>query len=545
MAKHKHQAKKNESIAAVEVKPAKSNSGWLAIGIVLLLVALIRLRLLDIPLERDEGEYAYMGSLIMKGIVPYTEAYNMKLPGTGLMYAILMAIFGKSVTGIHAGLLLVNTATSLLYFISFRKLFNLTVAFVAAAAYAILTLSPAMLGFAAHATQFVSFFVALSLWLYSLYNDNKKSIYALYTGFALGMAMLMKQQAVFFILFGAYLFISETLPLDKKAIGRVLLYTVGLITPYLITVFAVIQSGSWDKFWFWTYTYASTYASGTTLDRGIELFNMSFAPMFKEHFILWLCFFAGIIIVFISGLPKRQKWFVLALLAASFLSICPGFYFRRHYFITLLPAAVLLMGITADYISNRLAIKKQIGWVSITIIGISFAMAIGINQWYYIQDDAETISKTEYGTNPFTEAPQIADYIATHSKPDDKIAVVGSEPEIYFYANRRAATGYMYTYSLMELHKNNQRMQQEMIDEITKEKPEYLVFCKVDMSWLAKPGSPQDILKWFFGYTKENYALVGAGDVIANTNTHFVWGDDAAAYAPKSDQYLLIFKRNQ
>jgi hypothetical protein len=34
---------------------------YLLAGIVFFIVCFIRLRFLDVPLERDEGEYAYMG----------------------------------------------------------------------------------------------------------------------------------------------------------------------------------------------------------------------------------------------------------------------------------------------------------------------------------------------------------------------------------------------------------------------------------------------------------------------------------------------------
>ena len=54
------------------------------------------------------------------------------------------------------------------------------------------------------------------------------------------------------------------------------------------------------------------------------------------------------------------------------------------------------------------------------------------------------------GTNPFPESVKIGDYIREHSNPDDKIAVLGSEPQIYFYSKRLSATGYIYTYGLME-----------------------------------------------------------------------------------------------
>jgi len=62
-------------------------------------VAFVRLRLLNFPLERDEGEYAYAGQLILQGIPPYELAYNMKFPGTYLAYAFIMALFGQTPAG--------------------------------------------------------------------------------------------------------------------------------------------------------------------------------------------------------------------------------------------------------------------------------------------------------------------------------------------------------------------------------------------------------------------------------------------------------------
>ena len=69
----------------------------LVVLLVLLFVGFIRFRLLDMPLERDEGEYAYAGQLILQGIPPYELAYNMKLPGTYYAYALGMAVFGQTV----------------------------------------------------------------------------------------------------------------------------------------------------------------------------------------------------------------------------------------------------------------------------------------------------------------------------------------------------------------------------------------------------------------------------------------------------------------
>src|SRR5438093_11305646 len=119
-------------------------------AIVLGLVIAIRIRLLAIPLERDEGEYAYAGQLMLQGIPPYKLAYNMKFPGTYAAYALIMALFGQTIVGIHLGLLLINSATIALIFFTGKRLVNSTVGSVAAASYALLSLSPSVLGLAGH-----------------------------------------------------------------------------------------------------------------------------------------------------------------------------------------------------------------------------------------------------------------------------------------------------------------------------------------------------------------------------------------------------------
>ena len=69
---------------------------------VILFFSLIRFRLRDVPLERDEGEYAYAGQLMLQGVPPYSLAYNMKLPGTYAVYAAILAVFGQTPTAVHA-----------------------------------------------------------------------------------------------------------------------------------------------------------------------------------------------------------------------------------------------------------------------------------------------------------------------------------------------------------------------------------------------------------------------------------------------------------
>jgi len=126
---------------------------WTIVSLIVVLgiVATIRVRLLDLPLERDEGEFAYAAQLLLQGVSPFDWAYNamLKLPGTFVSYALSMAVVGQTAAGIHAGLLLVNLANSVLVFLLGRRIAGDGGGVVAAGIFALLALTPATLGLAA------------------------------------------------------------------------------------------------------------------------------------------------------------------------------------------------------------------------------------------------------------------------------------------------------------------------------------------------------------------------------------------------------------
>src|SRR5205807_319684 len=111
------------------------------LSIVILFFSAVRFRLRNMPLERDEGEYAYAGQLILQGVAPYKLVYNMKLPGTYAAYALIMAVFGQSPAGIHLGMILVNAATVILMFLLTKRLFGPLAGVAAASSLALLSCS--------------------------------------------------------------------------------------------------------------------------------------------------------------------------------------------------------------------------------------------------------------------------------------------------------------------------------------------------------------------------------------------------------------------
>ena len=76
-------------------------------------IAWIRIRFLALPLGRNEGTYGYLGSLVLRGGVPFTDFYEMKPVGLYFTYSWFVGVFGGTPAGLHLGLLVLNVSTAL------------------------------------------------------------------------------------------------------------------------------------------------------------------------------------------------------------------------------------------------------------------------------------------------------------------------------------------------------------------------------------------------------------------------------------------------
>ena len=118
--------------------------------------------------------------------------------------------------------------------------------------------------------------------------------------------------------------------------------------------------------------------------------------------------------------------------------------------------------------------------------------------------------------------------------------VIGSEPQIYFYADRRSASGYVYMYPMMENHDFALKMQQEMIREIESARPEVLVMVDIYGSWLIQDNSYRHIFKWLPSYQKQ-YRLVGLVELTKEGPLYY-W-EQGIELPPKSPYWIAVMKR--
>jgi hypothetical protein len=499
-------------------------ASWGALILVLVFAAGIRWRLLDVPLERDEGEYAYGAQLILQGIPPYKNVYSMKLPGIYAAYTGVLALFGQTHNGIHLGLLFVNAATAILIFLLTRRLFDEIAGLVAAAGFALLSIGPGVQGVFANAEHFVVLpaVAGLLLVLRGVETDRLPSIGI--GGALLGLALLVKQHGAGFAACGGlYLLLAESrrAPLDWRRVAvRCALFALAVVAPYVLTCLIFWGLGLFDRFWFWTVTYARSYTALMPLDEGLARLWRAGSSVVSTAPLLWGAAGVGLSAVVWDRGVRARGAFVLLFGVCSFLAVCPGFYFRPHYFVLALPAAAVLFACGARSAANLLARTRLSGLrnpAALGLAGILLVATIVQQREFLFRMTPLEVARSVYPGNPFPESIAIARLIESRATREGPIAVIASEPEIFFYTGRQSATGYIYGYPLMEAHPFALQMQEEMIQEIESTEPEFVVFVNIRLAWLPTPGSHLRILQWFEEYRKRLSLLavaeIGEGDV--------------------------------
>jgi hypothetical protein len=521
-----------------------------ALSLVILFVVVVRIRLLDIPLERDEGEFAYVGQLMLEGIAPYKMAYVIKLPGTAAVYALSMALFGPTTAGIHLGLLLANVAAIVLVFLLAKRWFGAGAGFIACVTYALMSLSWGVDGNAAHATQFVmpAALGGILLLLRALESGRLAALF--WSGILFGLAFILKQPGIFFGAYGGLLLLGNELKTRPfhwtLCLGKAALFCLGIILPFAVLCLVLWHAGVFGKFWYWSFIVAG--GSWVSLHEGWVLFTWHVQWLWaSRHWPFWLL--AGLALPFVwwmrAALPLRLPF--LAFCGVSIFAGCAGLRFIPHYFVLTLPAVGMVIGL--GVVEARRLLKNSqcpafASFLPATFFCAVCAYAIFADRFYLFSGTPDDLAVMIYGRNPFREAVQVAGYIRRNSAPDSRIAVLGSEPEIYFYAHRHSATGHVSTYILMEGRPYSHQMQEEMIGEIKAAAPEYIVLVNNTFSWRA-PAQFADhtLTDVMVQYIKDRYKLVGVMAIGPSIRQPaYYWDAEALDHAADARARILVYR---
>ncbi len=486
----------------------------LAVGLLaatVFFVAFVRLRLADFPLERDEGEYAYIAQLLSSGVAPYAEAYSMKMPGVYAVYAAVMASFGPTAFAIRLGLLLVSGLSMLLVFALGRRLADERTGAVAGSVYGLMSLSISVFGPAAHATHFVVPFAVGGLLLLLRAIESRRTGALFASGALLGLAYTMKQHGVVFAVFGALWIFLESRGESTAGRGptfrRLAAFGAGALAPFIAVSMLLFIAGVFERFWFWNFVYAASYASSESTSYGVTRLGIALGRMQP------LAGFGALAVVGLFApiwdvVARRSSRFLVGLLLFSTLSVLPGWHFRHHYFIPMWPAVALLAGVGVGAIARRL--NREL---AIAALLVAAAVLIVSERAPYFRLSPVEFSHAVYRKNPFPESIEVAAFVEERTRPDERIAVIGSEPQILFYSDRRSATGHLYMYGLTEVQPYSLEMQKELAAEVEAARPALVVLVDSFTSWMWRPGSERYVLEWARSYLERDYVIVGRFEI--------------------------------
>ena len=140
------------------------------------------------------------------------------------------------------------------------------------------------------------------------------------------------------------------------------------------------------------------------------------------------------------------------------------------------------------------------------------------------------MSEWVYGTvNPFCESREVADHLVEVTNPDDLVFVAGSEPQIYYYAQRKSSTRFIITYPLNSPTPYREQYQRELISDLEKNPPQAIVLSQRSHSGLWYEGSPQIFMDYFMELISKNYGVRGG----------YVWESDRGYWQEPIDDNLI------
>jgi Dolichyl-phosphate-mannose-protein mannosyltransferase len=485
--------------------------------IALFLTILVRLRFIDSSLERDEGEYAYAGMMILRGQLPYSDFYNMKLPGVYYMYALAFKFLGQSIIVIRSFLLFLNLLTAFFVFKMSENWFSRQFAWWASGIFLLLSLGFHAQGWIANCEHFVNVFVAAGLvFLTKRWHWTQLFL----CGLMFGTATLMKQHAFHFAFFPAILLLKQFF--DERDFFKSFLLTaalgVGFVLPLVGMVAFFYEKGVFDALCFYLVDYAMAYSN---LQAHFFDNLQNFPKIMVDNAVLWIAMLVVLyIIVKKSFNTVKNKHFVAEngvflgvrhentegvnlciLVGLSIVSVCPGWYFRFHYFQYLFIPCALLMAynlVHYDALFGNFAKKIKRTW----FLTFSLVVTLAVQIEYFGLKSAEHVSASMYQWAYFGGMRDVGNYLKNHVKPNEYVGQLTREPQIWFYSQTQAASGFLYSYPLIENHIYAHKMVEQYIQETEKHHPNWFVYADIHEED-ANPESEERLKSWAKGYLKD------------------------------------------
>jgi hypothetical protein len=484
--------------------------------------ALLRWNVAAIPLERDEGGYAYIAQRWLLGETPYVESFDQKPPATYVVYAAIQKLIGTSAAALHWGAQLFTFGTLALVFVLGARLHSPLVGLLAGGATAYLTIHPVFQGNAVN-TELLMLLPLVGAVVSALAGLERRSARLVFlSGFLCGAAVLFKQVAAPHVAW-FFAYVAWAAGRDRKFPAWMIAGGIAAVAP-VFAYFALVDA--WGPFYDAVIGHNVSYAEYVPWSLYLPYFKVSAAPIAAA---LWpVLALVAIGLLRLPALrPRRHAVLLGGWLVASAAGTAIGGYFRGHYFIQMIPPVALLAAIGADALSAPLRAPRIRAAVALLAVAAAILWGVWRDRWYFRPGLPDVKSRVLYGTNPFPESVPVARFIRERSRPDERTFIYGSEPQILYYARRKSASRYIYIYPLTTTLEDSARRQPGALAEVKKNKPKFVVTVFVPTSTSMRRQTPMYFSYGLKDFLFENYRVVGVVPFLKDRPPTLVTGDDA------------------
>jgi hypothetical protein len=130
---------------------------------------------------------------------------------------------------------------------------------------------------------------------------------------------------------------------------------------------------------------------------------------------LWLLTGIGGVVGWWDQQRRASTVFLLSFLFFSALALCPGFYFRYHYFIFVLPAVSLPVNVGISELSDLLAGRVMVArFAPLLLLGAALSLPVLWDKKFFFEASPVEACRIIYPEAPFWESVTIAEYVRPH-----------------------------------------------------------------------------------------------------------------------------------
>jgi hypothetical protein len=441
---------------------------WLAVLAAFVFSGVARVPQAGVPFERDEGAYAYMSNVIDQGGLPYRDAFDHKPPGIYYIYNLSFRLFGHDVRAPRImALLFVAVSCVVTFVFVYKTIGSISAGVLSMGLLAWGSASPAYAGFGANTEIFMLPFIAAGTLCLVGGGFSKRTCFS--SGLLYGVAFTIKQIALPIALFSFVCLVVHQWRSRRKLFITAIVFFAGLLLPFaLFTVWFSVQGG-FKSYWAGFFVYNQSYATTLAL---VDIWNnlqQSMRFIFSLDPGTWLAAYLGILTLWLSPVKPYYKFLIIAPLVGSLIAIATGGYFFPHYFVILLPYFSMAAGIGGAAFGLHKA--KHLGKWFLTLLLIGSAI-IGFR--FSMMSNVEKL-QVVYGSDLFSRALTVGRFLNSLADKNATVFIIGSEPEILFYANLHASNRIYYYYPLTQPSPLRNDFRNEVMSSIINRPPEFLV----------------------------------------------------------------------